>query len=717
MKSFHFVSSDEAAVFADWINATLLPEQDPDLQHLCPNGQPIQIQPPNNDPLFEACKDGWLLAKLINAVVPGAVDLKLMRKNAKNPIHVSQNVQNMLAGAKKIGVKMSNIGPDDVMKGTHHLILGLIWQIIKIGLLSKVNVVANPELRQLLSDSEKSGDVTKITNETLLIKWVNFHLNNSGSQLSLSNMTIDLRDASIYAALLNQIAADGHPNSQVVHQLYELFKEERDPLKRCEIALRMSDILEIRRLISPNDIIQGNKDKALGFIAQIYDKYPSVTSPTEPSAPHVLPAQIARSEAEKEELEKTNKQLKSDLEQMRQDGMARQQNLDALQHNVQQLDAALQEKDRLTRQQSEQLYALTVKFKELESNSQTVAKNHGDATGSLKSKINALEVELETLRRDLKREQNEKDALASTRNRLMSDIKELERRLSLASNDAGQRNQVLSQVESERTRLEDNLNQVTGERQALETSMKRLGSTLGGKLKQLGVSSPANKADPESNLDALLRYIDLLQQNLDDAMESQIQRDAQNKKLETDMHKLKSQLADAQRANEKLATDEMGALKHKLQRAEEARMKKEAALEELTSKCDSLAREITNKTREFNNEVPVLKDRVAQLEIQLSKRAIEIEQWKRECQNLRQMQHAEASHALDNSADSQLVLMSSDVLEQVRGLRQLMEQSKQKRLHRDNMFDDMITIRPVERLVSFAKHLDELVYIHKTNKP
>lgn len=38
----------------------------------------------------------------------------------------------VLAGAKNIGCSIVNIGPDDLSDGTPHLILGLVWQIVRV---------------------------------------------------------------------------------------------------------------------------------------------------------------------------------------------------------------------------------------------------------------------------------------------------------------------------------------------------------------------------------------------------------------------------------------------------------------------------------------------------------------------------------------------------------------------------------------------------------
>ncbi|KAI3632064.1 hypothetical protein MIR68_009900 [Amoeboaphelidium protococcarum] len=276
-KSYHYYSSDETAMCCQWINENLMPHLDPDLSHLFTDTfSELPTHPPECDEaLFKACQDGWLLAKVINFVVPNSIDFKAMKRNPKSKAHVTENIQVMLRGAKQIGVKMNNIGSEDVYKGVPHLILALTWQIIKLGLLSKVDVTANPLLNQLLTENERQGDVTKINNETLLLKWVNFHLNAASCDLKISNFNGDLKDGQVLMNLLRQLS-HGHENEQFIAELYQTNINATSVRERAESALQMADEMGVRSLITVDDIINGNKDHAIAFIAQLLNKFPNL---------------------------------------------------------------------------------------------------------------------------------------------------------------------------------------------------------------------------------------------------------------------------------------------------------------------------------------------------------------------------------------------------------------------------------------------------------
>jgi hypothetical protein len=58
--------------------------------------------------------------------------MRVIRLRPRLEVQRAENVQVVLVGARKIGVKLSNVGAEDIMKGSPHICLSLIWQIIKV---------------------------------------------------------------------------------------------------------------------------------------------------------------------------------------------------------------------------------------------------------------------------------------------------------------------------------------------------------------------------------------------------------------------------------------------------------------------------------------------------------------------------------------------------------------------------------------------------------
>jgi hypothetical protein len=122
----------------EWINNALHPESDPDLVHLLADGgtsgQPLQVEPAEitGPILFKACRDGWLLAKMLNYVEPDLVELKQLRRQSQLMFHHLENCELVIKGARQLGLQIVNFNAENVAKGQANVCLSLIVQIIKV---------------------------------------------------------------------------------------------------------------------------------------------------------------------------------------------------------------------------------------------------------------------------------------------------------------------------------------------------------------------------------------------------------------------------------------------------------------------------------------------------------------------------------------------------------------------------------------------------------
>jgi len=70
---------------------------------------------------------------LINLAQPGTVDERAINRAAKLSIYqMHENLTLALGSAQAIGCNIVNIGPEDLHAGKEHLVLGLMWQIIRV---------------------------------------------------------------------------------------------------------------------------------------------------------------------------------------------------------------------------------------------------------------------------------------------------------------------------------------------------------------------------------------------------------------------------------------------------------------------------------------------------------------------------------------------------------------------------------------------------------
>ena len=119
----HSFAESETIAFSDYINEAL--GDDNAIAHLLPIDE-------DSLALFDALKDGVILCKLINSAQADTIDMRCVHTGAKKPLSVYEVVENLnmaINAAVAIGCRVVNIGHDDVMSGSPHLVLGLLWQV------------------------------------------------------------------------------------------------------------------------------------------------------------------------------------------------------------------------------------------------------------------------------------------------------------------------------------------------------------------------------------------------------------------------------------------------------------------------------------------------------------------------------------------------------------------------------------------------------------
>jgi len=281
----HTINEDERTEFTRHINAVLA--GDPDI------GQRLPF-PTDTFEMFDECKDGLVLAKLINDSVPDTIDERVLNRPGKkiktlNAFHMTENNNIVINSAKGIGCSVVNIGSGDIIDGREHLILGMIWQIIRRGLLGKIDIKLHPELYRLLEDDETLEQFLRLPPEQILLRWFNYHLKNAKwdkryawSYLEyvsptnigprVSNFSTDVKEGDNYTVLLNQLAPDVCSRSPL---------QTRDLHQRAEEVLQNADRLDCRNFLSPTSLVAGNPKLNLAFVANLFNTHPGLDPITE----------------------------------------------------------------------------------------------------------------------------------------------------------------------------------------------------------------------------------------------------------------------------------------------------------------------------------------------------------------------------------------------------------------------------------------------------
>ncbi|XP_043556275.1 plastin-2-like [Chiloscyllium plagiosum] len=266
----HSYSEEERYAFVNWINTAL--EKDPDCQQLIP------MDANSDTDLFAAVGNGIILCKMINLSVPDTIDERTINKKKLTPFTIQENLNLALNSASAIGCHVVNIGAEDLKEGKPHLVLGLLWQVIKIGLFADIELSRNEALIALLQEGEDLEDLMKLSPEELLLRWANYHLEGAGCK-KVNNFSSDVKDSKAYFHLLNQIAPKGDEEGQAPIPVDMSGINESDDLKRAECMLQQADRLGCRQFVTATDVVRGNPKLNLAFVANLFNKYPALQKP------------------------------------------------------------------------------------------------------------------------------------------------------------------------------------------------------------------------------------------------------------------------------------------------------------------------------------------------------------------------------------------------------------------------------------------------------
>jgi len=260
----HAYAIEECVAFADHLNNVL--GDVAKLQYLLP------LDGTNPDELFRKFGDGVLLSYFINCIKPDTIDtrvLNLPKKNKKLTIFkINENLNLAINACKGIGVRVMNIGGGDIREPKNpSLILGLLWQMVKMHLLSDINLKDHPELMRLLEEGETLQDFMALSPEKILLRWMNYHLREAGSNKRIKNFSGDVKDSEAYTIVLNRI----NPNACDTTAL-----NTTDKKVRAGKVLRNAQNLGCRPFIKPRDIYTGNSKLNLAFTADVFNTCPGL---------------------------------------------------------------------------------------------------------------------------------------------------------------------------------------------------------------------------------------------------------------------------------------------------------------------------------------------------------------------------------------------------------------------------------------------------------
>ena len=262
---FQTFSEEERTAYVKIINSSLA--DDP----VCKKYLPID---PESNEVFDRIKDGVILCKLINKAQEGTIDERVINK--KENMNIFQQVENLnlaISAAKSIGLNCIGLNYDAIMDGKNYImVLGLMWQVVKLVVLCNIQLKHHPELIRLLNPGEQLSDLLKLSPEQLLLRWFNYHLKAAGYDKKITNFSGDVKDSEKYTILLNQLNKNLCDKSAL---------DEPDKKKRAKKVIENAKKLGAEAYINPDDIVAGNNKLNTLFVASIFNAYPGLSPATE----------------------------------------------------------------------------------------------------------------------------------------------------------------------------------------------------------------------------------------------------------------------------------------------------------------------------------------------------------------------------------------------------------------------------------------------------
>lgn len=216
---------------------------------------------------LDAFKDGFILTALVNLVASEKINtkslMKLKPKARTQPLYAYQTLNTAIDACRELpGVQVVNIGAVDFVNGNTNMVLGLVWQLVKLRLLENISLHKHPEIVRLLGDGENLQEFYSRPKEDILMMWVNWHLAAADSELRIYNFTSDLQDCTVYNVLLQNL--DKEHTTQAL---------EPDLKRRAEHVIQnVTDGMGIPEILTTSrDIVNKVGRMNIALLAQIFN--------------------------------------------------------------------------------------------------------------------------------------------------------------------------------------------------------------------------------------------------------------------------------------------------------------------------------------------------------------------------------------------------------------------------------------------------------------
>jgi len=203
--------------------------------------------------LFEDCKDGLVLLKILDHIQPGVVSWKQVEMNANNKFKKVSNCNYVVVLGKQFKFSMVNIGGSDIVDGNKKLLLGLVWQMMRTHTLKFLAEVQRKKFG--------GADVT----DQMLIDWANEKVKSKGRSSKMESF----KDPSLKTGIFFMDLLFAIESRIIDWDLVTPGETKEDALLNARYAISVARKLGAVIFLLPEDIAEVKPKMILTFVASI----------------------------------------------------------------------------------------------------------------------------------------------------------------------------------------------------------------------------------------------------------------------------------------------------------------------------------------------------------------------------------------------------------------------------------------------------------------
>jgi len=203
--------------------------------------------------IFEDCKDGLVLLKVIDKIEPGIVNWDKVEMKPKNKFKMVSNANYAVVLSKELKCSLVTTGGPDIVDGNKKLILGLVWQLMRYHSIKLLSAL-------------KSGKGKEITDKDIL-KFCNKMAKESemgGTKIRSFGDKRHLKNGQYFIHVLGGVFPKG-----IDWDLMTPGENEEDAILNARYALSIARKVNCTIFLLPEDIVEANPRMCLTFGAAI----------------------------------------------------------------------------------------------------------------------------------------------------------------------------------------------------------------------------------------------------------------------------------------------------------------------------------------------------------------------------------------------------------------------------------------------------------------